>query len=88
MLTQHNLHTSTVLPVLWIRILLFRSFRIRILPDRIRTRQAAGPGIQYARTDPRKYSFAVRAVEKWNNLPEDVKASQNGEVFKKKLKKM
>ncbi len=59
--------------------------------DRIRTRQAAwehGLDIQYARTDPRKYSFALRAVDKWNNLPQDVKASQNGQVFKQRLKRM
>jgi ribonuclease P/MRP protein subunit RPP40 len=66
-------------------------FRHLAVQDRIRTRQAAGEhglGIQYARTDPRKYSFAVRTVEKWNNLPEDVKTSKNEEVFKQKMKKM
>jgi len=66
-------------------------FRHLAAQDGIRTRQAAGEhglGIQYARTDPRKYSFAVRTVEKWNNLPEEIKTSQNGEVFKQKLKKM
>ncbi len=66
-------------------------FRHLAAQDRIRTRQAAGEhglGIQYARTDSRKYSFAVRTVEKWNNLPEDIKTSQNGEVFKQKLRKM
>jgi hypothetical protein len=33
------------------------------------TRQAAGGhglSVQYARTDTRKYSFAVRTMEKWN----------------------
>ncbi len=39
-------------------------------------------------TDPRKYSFAVRTVENWNKLPEDVKTSRNGEEFKNKLKKL
>jgi hypothetical protein len=66
-------------------------FRHLAAQDRIRTRQAAGDhglGIQYARTDPRKYSFAVRTVEKWNNLLEDIKTSQKEEVFKQKLKKM
>jgi hypothetical protein len=41
-------------------------FRHLATQDRIRARQAAGEhglGIQYARTDPRKFSFAVRAVE-------------------------
>jgi hypothetical protein len=35
-----------------------------------RTRQAAGGHglmVQYARTDPRKYSFAVRTVESWKS---------------------
>jgi hypothetical protein len=58
---------------------------------RARTRQAAGEhglSVQFARTDPRKYSFAVRTVENWNKLPEEVKTSRNGEVFKNKLKKL
>ena len=44
--------------------------------------------MQYARTDPRKYSFAVRTVEDWNRLPEEVKTSRNGEEFKNKMKKL
>jgi hypothetical protein len=47
-----------------------------------------GLSVQFARTDPRKYSFAVRTVENWNKLPEDVKTSRNGEEFKNKLKKL
>jgi hypothetical protein len=42
------------------------------------TRQALGGhglSVQYARTEPRKYSFAVRTVEKWNNLPDDIKSA-------------
>jgi hypothetical protein len=42
------------------------------------TRQAAGGhglSVQYARTDPRKYSFAVRTLEEWNRLPDDVKSA-------------
>jgi len=35
-----------------------------------------------------RYSFAVRTVENWNKLPEDVKTSRNGEEFKNKLKKL
>ncbi len=47
-----------------------------------RTRQAAGGhglAVQFARTDPRKYSFSVRAVEKWNKLPvpDEVRAAPN-----------
>jgi hypothetical protein len=52
--------------------------------DGARTRQAAGGHgltVQYARTDPRKYSFAVRTVDSWNRLPERVKAAETGESF-------
>jgi hypothetical protein len=54
-----------------------------------RTRQAAGGHgltVQYARTDPRKYSFAVRTVESWNKLPDRVKAAESGESFKRRLR--
>jgi hypothetical protein len=66
-------------------------FRLTAAQDRARTRQAAGQhglSLQFARTDPRKYSFAVRTVENWNKLPEDVKTSRNGEEFKNKMKKL
>ncbi len=42
--------------------------------------------VQYARTDPRKYSFAVRTVESWNRLPESVKSGETGESFKRRLR--
>jgi hypothetical protein len=45
-----------------------------------RTRQATahqGLAVQYARTDIRKHSFAVRIVEKWNHLPDTVKMAPN-----------
>jgi hypothetical protein len=51
-----------------------------------RTRQAAGGHgltVQYARTDPRKYSFAVRTVESWNKLPERVKSAETGVLQEK-----
>ncbi len=57
--------------------------------DGARTRQAAGGHgltVQYARTDPRKYSFAVRTVDSWNRLPERVKAAETGESFKRRLR--
>ncbi len=41
-----------------------------------RTRRAAGAksiASQYARTDIRKESFAIRVVETWNRLPDRVK---------------
>jgi hypothetical protein len=54
-------------------------FRLTAAQDRARTRKAAGEhglSVQFARTDPRKYSFAVRTVENGNKLPEDVKTSE------------
>jgi hypothetical protein len=53
-----------------------------------RTRQATahqGLAVQYARTDIRKHSFAVRIVEKWNRLPDTVKMAPNKESFKRGL---
>ena len=57
---------------------------------RPRTRQAGGKmGLvaQFARTDQRKFSFAVRAVNSWNRLPEDVRQATTKESFKSKLKR-
>jgi hypothetical protein len=56
-----------------------------VTDQRATTRQAAGEhgqGVQYARTDPRKYSFAMRSVEPWNRLPEEIKTATNSEVFR------
>ncbi len=53
-----------------------------------RTRQATahqGLAVQYARTDIRKRSFAVRVVEKWNHLPDSIKMAPNKESFKRGL---
>jgi hypothetical protein len=58
--------------------------------QRARTRQAAGEhglSVQFARTDPRKHSFAIRTVEPWNKLPESIKNTKSGEAFKNRLKK-
>jgi hypothetical protein len=63
-------------------------FRQMAENGRAGTRQAAGGhglSVQYARTDPRKYSFAVRTVEKWNLLPDDVKSAPNGAIFRHKI---
>jgi hypothetical protein len=58
--------------------------------SRAETRQnAGGQGltVQFARTDPRKYSFAVRSVEGWNKLPVHVRsAATSSESFRKMLK--
>ena len=54
-----------------------------------RTRRAAGERCllkQFARTDTRKNSFAVRAVDSWNELPESVRAEEKLPHFKRKLK--
>ena len=66
-------------------------FRQIAVNGRDGTRQAAGGhglSVQYARTDPRKYWFAVRTVEKWNRLPDEVKSAPTGKAFKEKLKKL
>jgi hypothetical protein len=55
-----------------------------------RTRRAAGPKSivnQFARTDIRKQSFPVRAVEKWNRLPDWVRVEVKPDSFKRQLKK-
>jgi ribonucleases P/MRP protein subunit RPP40 len=54
-----------------------------------RTRRAAGEKClvtQFARTDIRKNSFAVRIVDNWNQLPEKVRAEEKLPPFKRKLK--
>jgi hypothetical protein len=51
-----------------------------------RTRQAStahGLATQYARTDVRKYSLAVRVVDSWNQLPEAARTAQGKEAFKR-----
>jgi hypothetical protein len=65
--------------------------RLTAAQDRARTRKAAGEhglSAKFSRTDPRKYSFAVRTVENWNKLPEDVKTFRNSEFFTNRLKKL
>jgi hypothetical protein len=55
------------------------------------TLKMAEPGVngltvQYARTDVRKHSFTVSAVEHWNSLPNSLRAEKRPESFKKRLK--
>jgi hypothetical protein len=53
-----------------------------------RTRQAASAhclAVQYARTDIRKHSFAVRVVEGWNRLPDQVKTTASKDALKRML---
>jgi hypothetical protein len=50
---------------------------------------AGGQGlpVQFARTDLRKYSFAVRSVDRLlNNLPVNVRSTASSESFRKRLK--
>jgi|688.fasta_scaffold2236474_1 hypothetical protein len=47
-------------------------------PDLHETAGENGLDIQFARTDPRKYSFELRSVEHWNKLPEKVSPSGAG----------
>jgi hypothetical protein len=42
--------------------------------------------VQFARTDIRKYSFAVRVVEPWNRLPDTLKKAAIKEAFKREWK--
>ena len=56
----------------------------------MRTRRTAGTNSlssQFARTDIRKYSFAVRTVDKWNNLPDTVRQAETQLSFNSKLKR-
>ncbi len=55
----------------------------------VRTRRAAathGLVVQFARTDIRKYSLAVRVVEPWNRLPDTLKKAASKEAFKREWK--
>jgi hypothetical protein len=66
-------------------------FRRLASQERARTRQAAGGyglAVQFARTDPIKYSFSVRAVEKWNKLPEEVRAAPSRAAFRDMIKNL
>ena len=42
---------------------------------------------QFARTDMRKFSFAVRVVENWNSLPDTTKQAGSMEAFRSRIKK-
>ncbi len=57
----------------------------------VRTRRAAatrGLAVQFARTDIRKYSFAVKVVEPWNRLPDTPKKAASKEAFKREWKQL
>ena len=41
--------------------------------------------ISYSKTDIRKFSFANRVVEKWNNLPTEIKEAPSVNAFKNRL---
>ncbi len=68
-----------------------RIFEVADSQDRPRTRQTEGEYrlIQkFARTDPRKYSFAIRVVDPWNRLPDELKLANSKEHFKAKMKRL
>ncbi|MFN9897378.1 MAG: hypothetical protein ACK55Z_01015 [bacterium] len=44
------------------------------------------PRRQLARTDPRKYSFAVRSIEGWNKLSVNARSAASSESSRKRLK--
>jgi hypothetical protein len=59
-------------------------FRGLALQERARTRETAGGhglAVQFARTDPGKYSFSLGTAETWNKLPEEVRAARNRAAF-------
>jgi hypothetical protein len=53
-----------------------------------RLQQRTDSQVQYARTDIRKYSFTVRVVKPWNQLPDSVKQAADKEAFKKDMKNL
>ena len=70
---------------------LSKIFEVVEAHDRPRTRQTEGEYRlvqKFARTDPRKYSFAVRVVDPWNRLPDDLKLANSKEHFKAKMKRL
>jgi len=42
--------------------------------------------VQFARTDLRKYSFAVRSIEGWNKLSVNARSAASSESSRKRLK--
>jgi hypothetical protein len=50
-----------------------------------RTADAKCVVAQYARTDFRKHSFAIRALESWDRLPNSIRADSRPERFKQRL---
>ena len=42
--------------------------------------------MQFARTDLRKYSFAVRSIEGWNKLSVNARSAASSESSRKRLK--
>jgi hypothetical protein len=65
-------------------------FEMADAQHRPRTRQTGEYRLvqKFARTDPRKYSFAVRVVDPWNRLPDDLKLANSKEHFKAKMKRL
>jgi hypothetical protein len=70
---------------------LSKVFEMADAQDRPRTRQTEREYrlIQkFARMDPRKYSFAVRVVDPWNKLQDNLKLVNSKEQFKSKMRRV
>jgi hypothetical protein len=60
-------------------------------PGAARMRQTAGTKTlvpKFARTEPRKFYFTVRSVDKWNRLPQTLRQEATLDGFKRNLKQM
>ena len=62
-----------------------------LMRDKRGTMTRTAPGVncletQFSRNDIRKYTFAVRRVENWNRLPNDIRSEVRQERFKEWLK--
>jgi hypothetical protein len=63
-------------------------FRLTASQDRARTRQAAGEhGLSNGQIPGNMYSFAVRTVDNWNKLPEEVKLPETAKCSRTDRKK-
>ena len=56
------------------------------LTKRILANQSFQLGVKNARVNPYKYSFFIRIVKEWNNLPQCVVEAESFKLFKARLK--
>jgi hypothetical protein len=67
--------------------IMFERAAARIGPVTRQSGDAENFKIPVARLEIRKNSFAVRTVQKWNNLPPNLKSARTCESFNRDLKK-